>query len=110
MRGTIASRMLWRLLALFALAGTIELAAPEKAAAGGDGEYTDGYDGDESDGPGTRYRQCRAEAWADYNECLMDDPGDTSNEVTCFFLWDLDNVGCDTQLILDLAGLFSIFK
>src|SRR5919109_2905731 len=104
MRGTVASRTLWRLLALLALAATIELTAPAGEAWAGFGDdYTDGYEGDGDDGPGTRWRACRDEAWADYNECLMQDPDDWGNRTVCYWLWDFDAPYCAWTLIVEMA-------
>jgi hypothetical protein len=104
MRSRITTRLLCRLVTLLALAGMIQLAAvPGEAWAGEYDEYTDGYEGDGEDGPGTRWRECRAEAWADYNDCLMDDPDDTGNRVICYILWDLDAHACDRALFIDFV-------
>ena len=109
MRGTVASRMLWRLLALLALAATIELTAPAGEAWAGFGDdYTDGYEGDDDEGPGTRWRACRDEAWADYNECLMQDPDDWGNRTVCYWLWDFDAAYCDWTLIVEMASPWKI--
>jgi hypothetical protein len=53
-------------------------------------------------GAGTSYFACRDQSWADYNECLMNDPYSWTNSVKCFIAWDLDNVSCDIKLLKDL--------
>ena len=116
MQRAIGFTIVRRMLALLALAGTLQLAAmPGHAWAeyveDYQEEYTDGYEGDGDSGPGTRWRQCRDTAWADYNECLMQDPDDTGNRAGCYILWDLDAGYCDWKLALELISVWKeIFK
>jgi len=112
MQRTIGFTIVRRMLALLALAGTLQLAAmPGHAWAEYVEDYTDGYDGDGESGPGTRWRQCRDSAWADYNECLMQDPDDVGNRAGCYILWDLDAGYCDWKLAFELISVFKdLFK
>ena len=57
-------------------------------------------------GPGTEFRKCRDQAWSDYNECLMRAPDSGSNRTACYIFWDLDNIGCDIDLLNPLRNLF----
>ena len=56
----------------------------------------------EESGPGTEFRECRNQAWADYNECLVESTSRWGRAM-CDVAWDLDNIGCDVELMKDLT-------
>jgi hypothetical protein len=89
------------LIALFAAA-----LAPQPARA----EYVEYYEemGLADSGPGTRFLQCRAESWANYNTCLVKSSKE-SEMLACYLAWDLDNIGCDIELAASLL-LGSLLK
>jgi hypothetical protein len=99
-RGWVASVFV---IALFAAA-----VAPQPARA----DYFDYYDepGLADSGPGTRFLECRAESWANYNKCLMNATKESEMKA-CDLAWDLDNIGCDIELAasLLLGSLLKLF-
>jgi hypothetical protein len=61
-------------------------------------------------GPGTRFLECRAESWSNYNSCLMK-AGAESEKKACDLAWDIDNIACDIELLSSIVGgLFSFLK
>jgi hypothetical protein len=83
------------LITLFAAA-----LAPQPAR----GEIYDGIS-EGSSGPGTRFLECRAESWANYNTCLMNATKESEMKA-CDLAWDLDNIACDIELAASLLGGF----
>jgi len=79
-------------LGLAALALLLLLAAPSLGRAAEEA----------ADGPGTRFRKCRAEAWADYNSCLVTSYNEAEKKL-CYFYFDADNVGCDIAFLSDMT-------
>jgi hypothetical protein len=84
------------LITLFAAA-----LAPQPAR----GEIYDGISEGPAPGPGTRYLECRAESWANYNTCLVNATKE-SEKKACDMAWDLDNIGCDLELAGAMLGGF----
>jgi hypothetical protein len=97
-RGWVSSVFL---IALFAAA-----AGPQPARADNFDYYEE--PGLADPGPGTRFLQCRAESWANYNTCLVNATKD-SEKKACDMAWDLDNIGCDIELAASLL-LGSLLK
>lgn len=59
---------------------------------------------DGSAGMGTEFFECRAAASAQYDVCMEQADG-WSAQLACYIAWDLDNIGCDLDLIANFLIL-----
>jgi hypothetical protein len=91
--------MVVRIAALFAALLVVQLAEPPRALYADAWEEDAYYDDDGEDGIGTRWRKCRLKATEDYWECRSYDMDSKLVAAVCYFLWDLDNIGCDIELL-----------
>jgi hypothetical protein len=79
------------------------MAWDERGWEGTDGwESEEGYD-EEADGPGTQYRRCLAEAWSNYNDCLMSSASEAERR-DCDRYHSLDMMACDLELMGSMIG------
>ena len=55
--------------------------------------------GGASEGPGTEWRSCRADAHGDMANCYHEESDSRFGYMMCNVAWELDLLGCDLDLI-----------
>jgi hypothetical protein len=96
-------RWLWPMLAVML---AVVAFTPDPASA-----WYEEYEIYDDGGPGTEFLRCRAQSWADLNTCLVR-ASTESDKRDCNWAFELDNIGCDIELVGNIVGglIKAIFK